>query len=174
MSCVINKNSSVEDVFDKFADMVYRIALLRTGRKNDAEDVVQEVFMRYIDNKEKIESAKIENITHEEYIKAWLIKVTINCSKSLVTSSWFKKTVTDDDIISSVASEDTAEKSEVYYAVQALPMKYRTAIHLYYYEGYSTQEIASITGEKETTIRSHLHRARELLRKEFGIKDVQG
>ena len=137
---------------DKYFDTVYRLALSQTKDKNHADDVVQEVFLRYIKTDKDFET--------EEYIKAWLIRVTINCSKSVFTGSWFKKT----EPLSQELVFETPEKSDVYYAVADLPKKYRTVIHLFYYEDYSVKEIAKIIDATESTVKSQLHRGRELLK----------
>ena len=144
-----------EEIIRAHFDMVYRLALSQTKSVANAEDVTQEVFLRFVENREKLKSS--------EHIKAWLIRVTINCSKSVFLSSWFRKTVPLTDEI----TFDTPEKSEVYYAVQSLPSKYRTVIHLFYYEDMSVKEIADCLNMKESTVKSHLFRGRELLRSEL-------
>lgn len=144
-----------EEIIRAHFDMVYRLALSQTKSVANAEDVTQEVFLRFVENREKLKSS--------EHIKAWLIRVTINCSKSVFLSSWFRKTVPLTDEI----TFDTPEKSEVYYAVQSLPSKYRTVIHLFYYEDMSVKEIADCLSMKESTVKSHLFRGRELLRSEL-------
>ena len=144
-----------EEIIRASFDMVYRLALSQTKSIANAEDVTQEVFLRFVENRRKLKSS--------EHIKAWLIRVTINCSKSVFTSSWFRKTVPLDEEI----AFDTPEKSEVYYAVQSLPSKYRAVIHLFYYENMSVKEIADCLGMKESTVKSHLFRGRELLRSEL-------
>ena len=144
-----------EEIIRASFDMVYRLALSQTKSIANAEDVMQEVFLRFVENRRKLKSS--------EHIKAWLIRVTINCSKSVFTSSWFRKTVPLDEEI----AFDTPEKSEVYYAVQSLPSKYRAVIHLFYYENMSVKEIADCLGMKESTVKSHLFRGRELLRSEL-------
>lgn len=143
---------SKNEIIKRYFDMIYKLALSRTGDKVHADDVTQEVFLRYIQQDRSFES--------EEHIKAWLIRVTINCSKDIFTSSWFKKTVplTED------LAFDTPEKSDVYYATMELPQKYRTVIHLYYYEDFSVSEIAKCLKLNEATVRSQLHRGRELLK----------
>lgn len=146
---------SDEEIIRKHFDMVYRLALSQTRNITSAEDVTQEVFLRFVENRHKLQSS--------EHIKAWLIRVTINCSKSVFMSSWFKKTVP----LSEELTFDTPEKSEVYYAVQSLPSKYRTVIHLFYYEDMSVREIADCLSMKESTVKSHLFRGRELLRGEL-------
>lgn len=145
-------NDSVDEILKKYSNMVYRIAFSRTKSKYDADDILQEVFMKYI--KYNID------YTNEEHRKAWLIRVTINTSKTLLTSSWFKKTVSMPDNLTT----QMGEKSEVYYAVLTLPKKYRTVIHLFYYEGLSINEISSLLDTKESTIKSQLHRGRNLLK----------
>ena len=144
-----------EEIIRASFDMIYRLALSQTKSIANAEDVTQEVFTRFIENRGKLKSGK--------HIKAWLIRVTINCSKSIFSSSWFRKTVPLNEEI----TFDTPEKSEVYYAVQSLPSKYRTVIHLFYYEDMSVKEIADCLNMKESTVKSHLFRGRELLRSEL-------
>ena len=73
-----------DKIMEKYADMVYRLAFVRTKSKSDSDDVLQEVFLRYLKVWRKMES--------EEHIKAMLLRITVNCSNSLSTSFWFKKT----------------------------------------------------------------------------------
>ena len=84
----------------------------------------------------------------EEHLKAWLLRVTINCSKKFFMSSWYRKT----------------EELVVYYAVLKLPLKYRTVIHLFYYEQYSVAQIAQYLKRNESTVKSQLKRGREMLK----------
>lgn len=146
---------SSDEIIKKYIDMVYRLALSRTKNKSHADDVVQEVFLRYI--------SKNCEFASEEHIKAWLIRVTINCSNSIFESSWFKKTAP----LSEEIAFDTPEKSEVYYAVMELPKKYRTVIHLFYYEDMSVAEIAECLRENISTVKSQLHRGRKMLREKL-------
>ena len=137
---------------NKYSHMVFRLAFARTKNNHDANDIMQEVFLRYMKNNKEFND--------EEHKKAWLIKTTINCSKTLLSSAWFKKTTSlEDNIV-----EELKEKSEVYYAVLKLSKKYRTVIHLFYYEDMSIAEIANLLNIKESTIKSQLNRARNKLR----------
>lgn len=137
---------------NKYSHMVFRLAFARTKNNHDANDIMQEVFLRYMKNNKEFND--------EEHKKAWLIKTTINCSKTLLSSAWLKKTTSlEDNIV-----EELKEKSEVYYAVLKLSKKYRTVIHLFYYEDMSIAEIANLINIKESTIRSQLNRARNKLR----------
>jgi RNA polymerase sigma-70 factor (ECF subfamily) len=147
--------NDADALFAEYADMVYRLAFLRTKSGTDADDIVQEVFLRALRAKPAWNS--------REHQKAWFLKVTINCSKSLLTSAWRRNTVPEDENLLSQMQEST----EVYPYVLALPMKYRTVIHLYYYEGYRVSEIARITGAAENTVKSHLFRARDMLREQL-------
>ncbi len=142
---------TVEDVFERYYNTVYRLAFARMKNVNDAEDVLMTVFLRLV-------SSKI-CFNDEEHIKAWLIKVTVNASKSLLTSAVFRLSAPLDDS----PETEMQEKSEVYYAVLELPSRYRTVVHLFYYEGYSVKEIADILGAKEATVKTWLRRAREKL-----------
>ncbi|MFQ7000672.1 MAG: RNA polymerase sigma factor [Clostridium sp.] len=137
---------------NKYSNMVFRLAFARTKNNHDANDIMQEVFLRYMKNKKEFKD--------EEHKKAWLIKTTINCSKTLLTSAWFRKTTSlEDNIV-----EELKEKSEVYYALLKLSKKYRTVIHLFYYEDMSIAEISSLLNIKESTIKSQLNRARNKLK----------
>ena len=154
MDSVYNTREFKEEITRKYFDMIYKLAFNQTKKHADADDVVQEVFLRYINNKVEFKS--------EEHIKAWLIRVTINCCKSIFTSSWFKRTEgLSEDI---PVQFETQEESDVYTATAELPKKYRAVIHLYYYEDMSVSEISKCLNRNESTIKSQLHRARALLK----------
>ena len=144
--------ASKEEIIAKYFNMVSKLALSQTKSRHSADDVVQDVFMRFLKTDTCFET--------EEHIKAWLIKVTINCSKSTFLNAWAKKTVPLDEEI----PFDSPEKSDVYYAVHSLPQKYKAVIHLFYYEQMSVAEIAKYLDTKESTVKSQLHRGRELLK----------
>ena len=142
---------SATQAFQKYSDMVYRLAFARVKNRYDADDVLQEVFMRFIKCKEKVEN--------EEHLKALLIRITINCSKSLLGSSWFKRTEPLDENLS--VSDEVSDTLD---AVLRLPQKYRTVIHLHYYIGYSIDEMAVVLKSKPSTVKSWLYRARQKLK----------
>lgn len=146
------QDQDISAVFERYADTVFRLAFARTKSRQDAEDIVQEVFLKYL-------RAATEFDT-EEHRKAWLLRVTINCSKNLLGSAWFRHFASLPDTLAT----EMRQTGQVYGAVMALPAGYRTVIHLHYYEGYSVAEIAYMTGAKESTVKSRLHRARRLLR----------
>lgn len=139
-------------IVEKYFDTVYRLALSQTQDSHRADDVLQDVFIKYINSDKEFES--------EEHIKAWLIRVTINCCKSTFTNSWVKKTVPLTDDI----TFEIPEQEDIYYAVAKLPKKYRAVIHLFYFEELSIKEISQYLKVKESTIKSQLHRGREMLK----------
>lgn len=143
---------TASEAFDKYSDMVYRLAFARVKNKYDADDILQDVFIRFMKSKTPVKN--------EDHAKALLIKITINCTKSLFSSGWFKKT----EPLSEYISEDMPQKDTLE-AVLCLPVKYRTVIHLHYYCGYSIAEIAGILSLNPSTVKSQLHRAREKLKK---------
>ena len=151
----------LERVIEQYSDMVYRIALTRTGTKENAEDIYQEVFLKYGQK-----APQFENSSHE---KAWLIKVTINMTKNFNNSSWNKKVVDLDENISFENPEETG----VYEIVCKLPQNYRTVIYLMYYEGYKINEISKIMKVREGTIKTWAFRARQILKEnlEGGFED---
>ena len=138
---------------ERWGDMVWRLALARTANVHDAQDVFQEVFLRYFRHEDRLPS--------DEHRKAWLIRCTVNRARSLLASPWRRRTVPL-DTAAQIGVAD--EYREVYSAVLALPEKYRAAIHLYYFEGLTTAEIARYLGVAQGTVRSQLSRGRALLR----------
>lgn len=142
---------TAESVVRKYADMVYRIAVAQVRLRSDADDIFQEVFLRYVRNTPVFES--------EEHRKAWLIRVTINCSKKHWSSAWQRHTVPlDDSFTFSLPEENGLDES-----LRKLKPKYRSVIHLFYYEGYSVCEISKILDLRESTVRTQLTRARAQL-----------
>jgi len=131
---------------------MYRTALAIMGNKADADDIIQDVFVKLLEKQPRFESSD-----HEV---AWLVRVTVNQCKSHLRSYWQRKTV---PLLDSFPAQNS-EQHDIMYAVTALAPKYRTVIHLFYYEGYSTKEIAEITKQKESTVREQLTRARRLLK----------
>ena len=138
---------------ERWGDMVWRLALGRTANVSDAEDVFQEVFLRYFRHEDRFDS--------DEHRKAWLIRCAVNRAKSLHASPWRRRTVPL-ETAAQIGVED--EYREVYSAVLSLPAKYRAVIHLFYFEGLTTAEIAGHLGVAEGTVRSQLSRGRALLR----------
>ncbi len=151
----MQKENDINEIIEKYSDMVYRIALTRTGCIENAEDIFQDVFIKFSEKKPKFEN--------EEHEKAWFIRVTINMTKNMNNSSWNKKIVTLDESI----TFETKEENEVFSVVCQLPQNYKTVIYLSYYEGYKVKEIASLMKTREGTVKTWLFRAREILREKL-------
>ena len=146
----------ISDLLDKYSDMVLRIAYTYLKNRADAEDIVQDVFLRIIDKK--------PSFNDESHVKSWLIRATINMCKNKVNMFWNKNKCSIDDVQEFAVSDKYNTDTSVFQAVMALGEKYRVVVYMYYYEGYSTPEIADVIGKNETTIRSLLHRARNKLK----------
>lgn len=151
----------INEIVEKYADMVYRIALTRCGTVENAEDVFQDVFMKY--------SEKRPNFENSEHEKAWFIRVTINLSKNLKQSAWNKRVVNLDENM----HFEKKEEQDIFSNVCDLPQNYRTVIYLLYYEGYKVKEISQLMNKSEGTIKTWLFRAREILKEkiEGGLED---
>ena len=146
----------ISDLLDKYSDMVLRIAYTYLKNRADAEDIVQDVFLRIIDKK--------PSFNDESHEKSWLIRATINMCKNKVNMFWNKNKCSIDDVQEFAVSDKYNTDTSVFQAVMTLGEKYRVVVYMYYYEGYSTPEIADVIGKNETTIRSLLHRARNKLK----------
>lgn len=145
----------IDKIVDKYSDLVYKLAFARTRQEYYAEEVYQEVFLRYI-------KAKPE-FNDENHEKAWFIKVTINCSNSFFQLiNKFKYEEIKDDIKSE--TEDNSENVDLKFYLDKLPLKYRTVIHLFYYEDMKSKDIAIYLDKKESTIRMQLKRGREMIK----------
>ena len=145
----------IDDAVRRYADMVYRLAVLNTRNRYEAEDVFQEVFMKLFRHK--------EGICNEEHLKAWLIRVTVNQCKSLAVTVWNKRRVSMESVAEQGEEMQADEgESEVYEAVKKLPPKYREVIHLFYYEELQIREIAAVLERNEATIKTQLARGRQM------------
>ena len=141
-------NEELEGIVLRYKDMVYRVAFTHTRGPTEADDVFQEVFLRYV--------RRAPDFTEEEHRKAWLLRVTANCCKKLRGSFWNKHTVS----LSEAIPAQNEGEGELLELLDALPEKYRSVLHLYYCEGYATDEIAAILGRRAATVRSQLSRGR--------------
>ena len=136
---------------ERWGDMVWRLAPARTRHIQDSEDVFQEVFARFFRHEEELDG--------DEHRKAWLIRCTLNCTNTLLSARWRTHLPLEEAVTKAMEPADRT----VYEAVLSLPKKYRTALHLHYYEGYSVEEIAALTGAKAGTVKSWLSRGRDRL-----------
>ena len=146
---------SAEEAFTKYADRMFAAAFAVCRNRMDVDDAVQDTLIKYHSLRKDFED--------ENHLKAWLLRVVINRAKDLSTSFWRRNKVPWEDYMTELAFE-APEDSRLFEAVMRLPDKYRTVIHLFYYEDYSIQEIAAILKSREGTVKSQLSRGRELLK----------
>lgn len=145
-----------EEIMEKYGDMVYRICLTVTGNPEDARDSFQETFLRLVRNRNKIKN--------EEHLKAWLIRVSTNCSRTIASSQWNRTTqgIREEDMEKSVCQPG---QGELLSELRKLPDKYAVALYLFYYEEYSVREIGKLLNRGENSVKTLLQRGRKLLKK---------
>ena len=146
----------MDSVIDRYQDMVYGLALTRTGNRADADDVFQEVFLAYC------QCGK--TFRDEEHRKAWLLRTTINQARRVTASSWRQKTVPLSEQEDAPVQFREPEENQVWEALQDLTEDYRLPIYLFYFQELSTQEIAKILAIRPGAVRMRLTRGRDQLR----------
>ncbi|HEY8421406.1 MAG TPA: RNA polymerase sigma factor [Thermoclostridium sp.] len=156
-SSLLRTSEELLQIYNRHVDTVYRICYMFMKNESDAEDMVQNTFIRLMKDRTVFQS--------EEHEKAWLIRTATNLCKDHFRH-WWSKTVSinhvpEEEVEQPFLSDNILEK------VMALPSKYKTAVYLYYYEGYSTVEIAEILKKDPSTIRGYLHNGRKLLKMEM-------
>ncbi len=139
-------------------DTIYRIAVSYTKTPADADDIVQQTFVKLLSRK--------GTFTDEEHEKRWLIRVCINECNSFFSSFW-RKNVDSMDTLTTEPQFTTREDTDLYDAIKSLPGKCSIVVYLFYYEGYSTKEIGKLLHIKEATVRTRLVRARKLLKEQL-------
>lgn len=149
---------SVDEVFRKYGDRIFSAAFSVCRNKADADDAVQDTLLRYYSRSDDFES--------ESHLKAWLIRVAINRAKDITSSFWRRNKVSWEEYMDELPFEEP-EDSRLFEAVMGLPEKYRTVIHLYYYEDYDVSEISGILRRPKGTVKSQLDRGRKLLKTSF-------
>ena len=156
----MDHTNRLETLVTQYENTLLRAALAILGDVSEAEDAVQDAFVRYLEKQ-----PAFRDVDHQ---RAWLLKVLANGCKSRLRSRKRRGTV---ELLECYPAPD-AGSQEVLEAVMALPPKERAAVHLFYYEGYSTDEIAAILGQRPGTVRSHLSRARQALRERLKGEDL--
>ena len=161
-SSLLRTDEELSQLYDRHVNTVYRVCFMYMKNRYDTEDMVQNTFIRLLKDQ-----TIFENTEHE---KAWLIRTATNLCKDFFKQWWRRKvSLKNESIEMSKAPfiiDETLEK------VMALPSKYKIAIYMYYYEGYTTVDIARILNKKESTIRSHLYTARQRLKIEIKRDEV--
>ena len=152
------KREIVESISGKYKGMIYRIALNHLRSTHDAEDIVQDIFLKLCQSTKEFES--------EEHLRFWLIRITINASKNVLRLPW-RKNAEYAEALASHAFEDP-EQSALFAAVMGLPDKYRVPLYLFYYEDLSVRKIAKLLKIAESAVTTRLSRARGQLKSTIG------
>lgn len=156
---------SAEELVSRYSKTVYRIALSRLGNPAEAEDITQNVLIKYINADKTFED--------EDHRRKWIIRVTVNEINTLVRSA-HKRYTTELDEAENVACappDSSDETADIREAVARLPEKYRVPVHLFYYEDLSVKDIAAAMSVSEGTVKSLLSRARAKLREMLEEQD---
>lgn len=143
--------------YETYVNDIYRLCISFMKNHMDAEDAVQETFLKYYYLDRTFDS--------EEHKKAWLIVTASNCCKDMLKHWWNRRSNLDD--YKESAGEGQTQIDEMMELVMQLPDKYKTSIYLYYYEGYNSREIAKLLHKPESTIRTYLQKAKKILKKEL-------
>jgi RNA polymerase sigma factor (sigma-70 family) len=149
---------SAEYLVQQYQENLYLASFSICRNQQDAEDVVQDTFLKYLHTSKDFES--------EEHIKAWLIRVAVNKSKNILTTFWYRKKESLEDYMNSASFEEPGDQA-LAGAVLSLPKSYRIVIHLYYYEDYSVAEISQILAISESAVKNRLLRGRRLLQRKL-------
>ena len=161
----VKTEEEIAGVFDLYGDNILRLAYSYLHNMEDAEDILQETLIRYMQKSPVFES--------REHEKAWLLRVAANLSKNKIHYNKIRET---DELNDELVAMEEQDLSFVWEAVKNLSTAQREAIHLFYQEGYSTMQIADILGEKEATVRSHLKRGRDklksILKEEYDFGEI--
>ena len=143
----------------RYSGMILRLCFTYSLGRADAQDICQNVFLKLLQSDRRFDS--------EGETRAFIIRITINECKDVLKSGWRRRSVPLNELIEREVPFLPEENTGVLAAVQRLPVKYREAVYLYYYEGYNAEEIAAMVGAKPAAVRQRLARAREKLRKEL-------
>ena len=145
----------ITNIFNRHVSTVYKISLMYLKNVADAEDAVQNVFLKIVKGNHKFES-----LEHE---KAWLIVTAQNYCKNIL-KNWWRKKRSDMESLPEPSYMEDLSKDHTWNQILKLPPKYKMVIYLYYYEGYSTEEISEILEIKSSTIRTQLSTGRKRLK----------
>ena len=158
MDPLLRTDREIINIYNRQADTVFYICYSFMKNKPEAEDMMQETFLRLISS-----GKTFENERHE---KAWLIVTASNLCKNALKRHWRKEESIDDNV--ALASQVVESDNSVLEAILSLPTEYKTVVYMYYYEGYSTEEITKHLRCPSATVRTRLARARKLLRSMLG------
>ncbi len=155
---LLRTDKEIAEIYSRHSKTVYRVCFAYMRNSADSEDAVQETFFRLIKSGPAFES--------EEHEKAWLIRTATNICKNTLKHWWRRRE--DIENFYDLQSSEKINTDDVLKAVMELPEKYKTAVYLYYYEGYSGKETADILKKPQSTLRNYLRKARAILKERLG------
>lgn len=155
----MRSEEEIRAAIERYEDTVRRLCMIHLKNEADTQDIIQNVFLKYLLRKQPFESP--------EHEKAWFIRVTLNACKDLLKSVFRSRTVPL-EALNDYAADIGDDAREVLSAVMALPQGYRDVVYLHYYEGYTVPEIGALLGKNRNTVYTHLTRARQRLREMLG------
>ncbi|MBE6979569.1 MAG: RNA polymerase sigma factor [Ruminococcaceae bacterium] len=158
MPALQRTGKEITEIYNRQVDTVYRICFSFMKNKQDTEDMVQETFLRLLGSG--------VGFVSEEHEKAWLIVTASNLCKDTLKKWWRRTEDIDDPALG--LQQPPFEIDEVLAAILKLPADQKCAVYMYYYEGYSTSDIASYLHCPQATVRSRLSRARKTLKRKLG------
>ena len=153
----------IDKAYDNYADMLYRLALTYMQNPDDAQDAVQDVFLKYM--------TAAPFLRDDEHQRAWLIRVTVNRCCDLLRRRKIRSYVSLDEIQETAAEDPSLETSDVMHCLSKIPEKNRGAIVLHYLEGFSVEEVSRILGISQSAVKMRLARGREALKDLLSSED---
>jgi RNA polymerase sigma-70 factor (ECF subfamily) len=156
---LLRTDNEIAESYKRHVKTVYRVCYTFLKNPADTEDAVSDTFIKMIKNAKVFES--------EEHEKAWLIRTAANVCKDFL-KHWSRRNVDITDYSGTLRVENAFETDSLLETVYALPDKYKAVIHLYYYEGYTSVQIADALHKPQSTVRNYLHEARTLMRERLG------
>ncbi|MFC5468201.1 RNA polymerase sigma factor [Cohnella suwonensis] len=149
-------NGDFSRKYIQYGGMLFKISMVHLGNRSDAEEAVQEAFIKLV--------YKAPAFGDPEHEKAWVIRVLINICKNMTGYLWRRRVIHIERIETYC---DSATDAELLESVLRLPFKYKAAIHLFYYEDYSVKQIAEALRISESAVKMRLRRGREMLKMEL-------
>lgn len=155
VSHLLRSKKELSEIYERQVDMIYRVCFMYfNGNDSDIEDAIQTTFLKLLKA-----STQFENTEHE---KAWLIVTTSNVCRNMLSSTWKKRVELDSEKLERQSISAKIDKTLEY--VMELPDKYKAAVYMFYYEGYSCKEIAKSMGKTENSVWGYLNKGRKLLK----------
>ncbi len=159
MSIFSHNKTDVAAVYDKYANLLYRVALTHVGCEEDAQDILQDVFAKYIT------ASPVFN--DDEYERAWFIRVTVNRCRDILRRNKLRNHLPIDDythVLEDTSNDMSSLRVEIVTALNTLPQKYKTVIVLHHFEDLSVENTAKALGLSVSAVKMRLSRGRELLK----------